>query len=108
MYLKCVEGDIRFNTDDIILIESDKHRNLIIMRNNSIFHIYCKLDDLELILSEYGFIGVHKSYLVNLRHMIRLCNYKLTLDNNMTIRVPRGRYRYVKSKFCCNDIDDNR
>lgn len=102
MVLKCVEGNIQISLDEVILIESDKHKNLIIMQDGSIFHIYCKLDDLELRLKEHGFIRAHKSYLVNSLHIKKLLNYKMTLDNNMIINVPRGRYQCVKNIFFCN------
>lgn len=97
--LKCVEGCIRFDTKEIIYIESDKHRNRIHVVNGDLYHIYCKLNDLEDSLSEYGFIRVHKSYLVNKMHMRKLSNYKLLLDNNITVNVPRPRYNYVKMTF---------
>jgi len=94
--LKCVEGYIQFDTKDIVYIESDKHRSRLHISNGDLYHIYCKLNDLEDMLEEYGFIRVHKSYLVNKLHMKLLSNYKLLLDNNITVNVPRPRYNYVK------------
>lgn len=96
--IKCVEGTVRLNADQIVMVESCKHRNTIITENGE-YHIYCKLDDIQLLLEKYGFVRAHKSYLVNVRYMKSICNYKLTLNNGDVLNIPRKRYTYVKSLF---------
>lgn len=99
MTLKCVEGIVNLDIACIIMIESKKHRNTIITTKEE-YHIYCKLDDLEIMIQQYGFTRVHKSYLVNNRFMKSLCNYKLTLYNGLVLNIPRKRYHYVKEVLC--------
>ncbi len=99
MTLKCVEGIVNLNTDCIIMVESKKHRSTIFTTSGEEYHIYSKLDDLDIMLQQYGFTRVHKSYLVNNKFMKNLCNYKLTLNNGLILNVPRTRYHYVKEVF---------
>lgn len=63
------------------------------------YHIYEKLDVIEERLSGYGFLRIHKSYLVNMKHICRISNYAVYLDNGEELPVPRLKYQAVKEEF---------
>ena len=96
--LSCVEGEIRFKVSDIILIESDAHRNEIHTADKR-YRIYEKMDVLEEKLSGYGFLRAHRCYLVNIVHVQGIGGYKITMDNGDTVPVPRARYTEIKQKY---------
>ena len=63
------------------------------------YQIYEKLDRLEELLSGYGFLRTHKSFLVNMKHVRTISNYLVTLDSGEELPVPRLRFRKVKEEF---------
>ena len=56
------------------------------------------LDVLEERLKAYGFLRVHQSYLVNIRHIRSINNYVLALDTGEEMKVPKARYKQVKQE----------
>lgn len=101
--MSCVEGNISMKSDEIIYIETMGHRNTIHLSGQD-YHIYEKLDTFEMILKHYGFLRVHKSYLVNVRHIRNINSYVLTLDNGIRISVPKARYKEVKQGYAAGPI----
>ncbi len=93
VYLKCVEGERIFNKIEIIYAESEGHR-CTIHHNSGDYHIYVRLDDLE---KTFGgtFLRVHQSFLVNMECVNRISNYKLTLNNDIVLPVPKARFKQV-------------
>ena len=63
------------------------------------YQIYSKLDEIEQRLYEHGFLRIHKSYLVNTKHMQRVSNYEAMLDNGECLSVPRLRFQKVKEAY---------
>ena len=63
------------------------------------YQIYEKLDEVEKKLSDYYFLRVHKSYLVNMKHIRKVSNYTACLDNGEVLPVPRLRFQTVKETF---------
>lgn len=98
MTFRCVEGEIRLKLPDIIMIETQRHKNVIWLAGLA-YHIYEKLDALEEKLKEHGFLRVHNSYLVNMEHIRSISSYILTLDNGEQLSVPKSRYKQVKQEF---------
>lgn len=93
-----VEGKTRLLVDDIIYIETARHKNLF-YTNQGTFSIYKKLDDLEEELNNLGFVRCHLSFLVNMSYISRISSYVLTLKNGKEISVPKARYPQVKRKY---------
>ena len=94
----CVEGEIRLNTKDIVMIETAGHKNIIQLKDAK-YQIYETLENLEQQLKEYGFLRIHKSFLVNMAYIRSINNYNLTLDDGRQFSVPKGRYKYVKQEL---------
>lgn len=106
-----VSGKTTLYTDNILYIESQRHKLLFhYMKSNTIqstpakpgltvYQMYEKLDSIEKMLSGHGFLRIHKSYLVNMKHIRRLSNYTVFLDTNEELPVPRLKYQAVKESY---------
>lgn len=90
-----VEGKTCLQAEDIIYVETSRHKNLFITKNG-IYSLYKKLDEIEEQLYPFGFIRVHQSFLVNMRYVERINSYVLYMKDGMEISVPKSRYSYVK------------
>ena len=93
-----VEGQIRLQTDDIIYIETAKHKNVFHTKKQA-YTIYKKMDELENELDEFGFVRVHQSFLVNMRYIEKISSYILWLITGKEISVPKSRYQEVKRRY---------
>lgn len=96
-----LEGDKRLYTDNILYVESRGHKSIFYYMESEpvTYQIYEKLDEVEKQLSDYYFLRVHKSYLVNMKHIRKVSNYTACLDNGEVLPVPRLRFQTVKETF---------
>lgn len=96
-----LEGDKKLYTDRIIYVESRGHKSLFhyMEAKTEIYQIYSKLDVLERQLEGHSFLRIHKSYLVNMRHIRKVSNYTVFLDTGEELPVPRSRFQSVKESF---------
>ena len=96
-----VEGEKTLYTDNILYVESRRHKSIFHYMESSMteYQIYSKLDEIEQKLYEHGFLRIHKSYLVNMKHMQRVSNYEAMLDNGECLSVPRLRFQKVKEAY---------
>lgn len=96
-----LEGEKWLYTDNIFYVESQRHKAVFFYLDEKMenYHIYEKLDVIEERLSGYGFLRIHKSYLVNMKHICRISNYTVYLDNGEELSVPRLKYQAVKEEF---------
>ncbi len=58
----------------------------------TVYQIYDKLDSVERKLAGYGFLRIHKSYLVNLKHVDMYDRQEAVLDNGERIVIAKRRY----------------
>lgn len=94
----CRNGLVRVKQKDILYLESDRHE----IRIHCIDEILITTETLaqcEKKLGQSGIVRIHKSFLVNLYHVMRLEKECLTLDNGERIYISRYRYPEVKRKF---------
>lgn len=63
------------------------------------YSYYGSLTELEQKLEPRGFLRIHKSYLVNMKHLKKFQCREATLDNGMTLRVGEKSYAENKQKF---------
>ena len=85
-----VEGNMRLKADDIIYIETSKHKNVFYTKNQT-FSIYKKMDDLEEDLKGMGFVRIHQSFLINMKYIERISSYVMILTTGKEISVPKSR-----------------
>lgn len=98
LHFSFVEGEIELELSRIIYIETEGHRNVFHLAETQ-YHLYKKLDALEEELKAYGFMRIHRSFLVNLWYVERINSYMLDLSNGEELTVPKARYAYVKQEF---------
>lgn len=96
-----IEGERKLYTDNILYVESRRHKSIFYYMESDImnYQIYDKLDTIERKLSGYGFLRIHKSYLVNMKHIKKISNYEVFLDTDEILPVPRMKYQSVKAAF---------
>ena len=101
-----INGEIiRVPLDDILYLEVQQHnvtvvtRKLTPDRKQKEYDFYASLTDLEERLEPLGFLRIHKSYLVNMKHLKKFQCREATLDNGMTLRVGEKSYAENKQKF---------
>lgn len=87
--------------DRLVFIESKLHRIEFheVGDEKSNHHMYGVLNDLESELKGYGFVRVHQSYLVNMKHISQIADYKVFLKDGQQLNIPRTRYREVKNRY---------
>lgn len=96
-----MEGERKLYTDNLLYVESKKHKSVFYYQEEQLkkYQIYEKLDDIEKALKDFGFLRVHKSYLVNMRHIRKISNYIVELSTGEELPIPRIRYQKVKQEF---------
>lgn len=96
-----IEGKKRLYTDNLLFVESKKHKSVFYYQEEQLtkYQIYEKLDQMEKELENFGFLRIHKSYLVNMRHIRKISNYIAELSTGEELPIPRIRYQEVKQKF---------
>ena len=93
-----VEGNVPLRVDNIIYIETSKHKNVFYTKDQT-FSIYRKMDDLEKDLEGMDFVRIHQSFLINMRYIDKISSYVMTLTTGKEISVPKSRYPEVKRQY---------
>lgn len=93
-----VEGNVRLRVDDIIYIETSKHKNVFYTAGET-YSIYKKMDELEAELAGMGFVRIHQSFLINMRYIGKHSSYVMVLTTGKEISVPKSRYPEVKRQY---------
>lgn len=93
-----VEGNISLDVDEIIYIETNRHKNIFHLKDRT-YSIYKKLGEIEEELKDQSFLRVHQSFLVNMRYIEKINSYILTLTTGTEISVPKSRYQEVKRRY---------
>lgn len=101
-----VNGEIiKIPLDDILFLEVQQHNVTVVTqkltseRKQKEYSFYATLSDLEERLEPLGFLRIHKSYLVNMKHLKKFQCREATLDNGMILRVGEKSYAENKQKF---------
>ncbi len=96
-----IEGKKRLYIDNILYVESRKHKSVFtyLEAERVNYQIYEKLDCIEKELNGYGFLRIHKSYLVNMKHIQKISNYKAVLDCGEELPIPRLKFQAVREAF---------
>lgn len=96
-----LEGDRTLYTDNILYVESRKHKCIFscMERENVTYQLYGKLDQIEIKLERYGFLRIHKSFLVNMKHVKRISNYIAVMGSGDEFPVSRLRFTKARESF---------
>lgn len=61
--------------------------------------IHSSMNDLEENLKKYGFIRIHKSYIVNSDYIEKISDLALTLSDGETLFISRKRIKEVREEY---------
>lgn len=93
---KFIEGNITLPPQDIIFVESEKHKlYFYVESHDSPYTMYQKLDEIERQVNEGTFLRIHKSYLVNMRYITQFKRYTVTMSNGVELAVPKNKYKQI-------------
>lgn len=96
-----LEGEKKLYTDNILYVESRGHKSTFRYMEEGMvtYQIYDKLDNVERKLEGCHFLRIHKSFLVNMKHIRKISNYMAYLDTGEELPIPRLRFQTVKEAF---------
>ncbi len=103
---KSGDSTIDININDIDYFETFGHTIEINLGYKSV-PIRGSLKALESQFRQYGFLRIHKSYLVNCRHIYKISRQTVTLSNMKTLPVGRGKADELRAelhKYLCFSI----
>ena len=95
------EGRKRISLNHLMYIASDGHTlEFHFMEEKSyVYTVYGSLSNFEKEYEHYNFIRIHTSFLVNLRHIIRIERYMATISNGAKLSIPRARFKQIEEVF---------
>ncbi len=97
--IKFRQSFVKINPFDILYVEAENKVTRVVLTTREI-ESKTTLSEFEEILLPYGFIKVHRSYLVNYRFIFAIHKEDLILDNRKTfIPISRHRLSEVKNEF---------
>ncbi len=88
----------QFSVTEIIYIQSDEHYLKVVAKDRD-FYLRGKLNDIEKIVSGYGFIRIHSRYLVNYRSIYVIEQNEVVLDDKIRLPISRNKLSSVKASF---------
>lgn len=98
-----VNGEvIDLSMNSILYIESQLRMvTIYVQKDRGIkkYECYASIGELELQLESCGFLRIHKSYLVNMKHIKRYQCNDVTLDNGTLLKASEKRYAEQKRKY---------
>lgn len=92
------EGMVSWRVDDIQYMEVFQHY-IYIHKKDRVIKVRNSLNKYEKEFEKFGFIRIHKSYLVSYRHIYSINTNEVVLMNNKKLPLSRNRSEYVKEKF---------
>jgi len=96
--IKNQDGEFAVNVRDILFIEANGQHTAIRTKDKIISHRH-NISHYMTELADYDFVSVHRSYLINLKHVKRFTNQEVMLEENIKIPISRLRYQKFKQQF---------
>ncbi len=84
---------------DILFIESDARTLTVHTTQKGSFAFLAKLDDIEGQINDKRFIRCHKSFLVNMDHILSMEGYSFKLNDSSQIPVTQRNWASIKKAF---------
>lgn len=93
------EGNVRIRLKDIMYADVLDHKLTVYIGKKELI-VYMTMDELDQKINEFGFIRVHKSFLVNYRFIDSIYRNEVVLNNEIKIPLSKKRAKEVKNKLC--------
>lgn len=105
LFIRDVEDMVAINVSDILYMEA-QNQNIRIVTLKETYRNRYNLADYERELAVFGFFRIHRSYLVNLAHVMRISGREAHMQDGICLPVSRTRekkfrealYQYVKEE----------
>ena len=101
-----VNGEvINIPLDDILYLEVQQHYVTAVTKKKTLdkkqkeYSLYASLSDIEERLESFGFLRIHKSYLVNMKYLKKFQCREAILENGVILRVGEKSYAEKKQKY---------
>ena len=98
---------VSFKINEIVYISSDRNYQDIVTKDNKIETIRIPLSTLEDKLKQFGFIRVHKCYIVNQSYIRIISNEEIKLTNDVTIPLSKKRRDEVMKEYLAYSRKNN-
>ena len=100
------EGMKNVSLERLLYIESRLHKLMFYIMEDELnmYTLYDTLNDIEKELAGNDFIRIHQSYLVNMKHIVKMSRNKngrhdAVLSNGIKLGIPKARYKKVDETF---------
>ena len=90
---------------DIIFMECNLHE-ITVKAVSEDFNIYGSLKKLEIEFTQFGFIRIHKNYLVNRRYIFSVDSKNVILTNKLSLPLSKMRRQNVKNLLFAGESYD--
>ena len=99
-----VSGDvINIPLDDVLFMEAKLHNVIAHTANTSgnsqEYRFYSTLSDVEKQLTPHGFLRIHKSFLVNMKHLVKFQCKEAVLSDGTVLKVSEKNYAQQKKAY---------
>jgi len=91
-------GIVKLDVDDIIYLESYGRSMLVHLEGREIGYT-ANISLVDEKLSAFGFIRIHKSYIVNLKYIVQISRYSISLKGGAKLPLSRNRQKTVFNAF---------
>lgn len=96
---------IRVPLKDILYFESSDHK-IVLHTTTEHNAFYDKMERLVALLEKQSFLYVHKSFLVNSRHIQKFEYESITVDDGTVIPIAQSRRKIIREWQLANDIEE--
>lgn len=98
--LKTENGIESINASNIMCSESHDHYQYVALCDGTKIKLRMTVAELFAILAKHGgFMRVGSPYIINLRHVKNVSRTNISLYNNISLPMPRGKYTEIKDAF---------
>ncbi len=96
-----IEGKKDVSLERLLYIESKLHKVEFCIMEDKLqkYSLYGKLNDIEKELSDNSFVRIHQSYLVNMKHIVKISRYEALLSNGIKLDIPKVRYKQIEEIY---------
>ncbi len=93
-----LDHDISVNLTRLQYVQAKEKYQQFVFIDNSLL-IRCSIQRVEDALSSYGFIRIHRCFIVNYQYIYRINQNSITLDSGFKLPVSRNRKKEVSSQY---------
>lgn len=101
--LDVLGGVLSIAPSKILFAESNVHKVIIHVIENSgdmrEYYMYDKLDHVQELLEQYGFMRIHQSYLINKEYLKTVCRYKAELSHDVVLGISKKYYKEIEEYY---------